>query len=127
MAALFFMLFPINHNKKPGAFCGGLTFSKRRGKLFLVFRNWYTEFHTPCVQKSIYSTYQKQLEALLRQVRLETGLTQKQLAERLDTPHSRISDYERGVRRLDLIQLRHYCEAVGLSLREFVNRFEDSL
>lgn len=79
------------------------------------------------MQKSIYSSYQKCLEVLLRQVRLEAGLTQKQLAERLDTPHSRISDYERGVRRLDLVQLRQYCEAIGVSLRDFVNRFEDSL
>lgn len=79
------------------------------------------------MQKSIYTAYQKRLEALLRQVRVEAGLTQKQLAERLDTPHSRISDYERGVRRLDLIQLRQYCEAVGLTLCDFVSRFEDTL
>lgn len=58
---------------------------------------------------------------------MEAGLTQKQLAERLDSPHSRISDYERGIRRIDLIQLRQYCEAVGLTLRDFVDRFEASL
>lgn len=49
------------------------------------------------------------------------------LAERLETSHSRISDYERGERRMDLIQLRQYCKVVGLPLQEFVRRFEASL
>ena len=60
-------------------------------------------------------------------MRQDADLTQTALADRLATPHSRISDYERGERRLDLIQLREYCNAMGLPLQEFVRLFEESL
>ena len=64
---------------------------------------------------------------LLREIRKEAKLTQVELAERLETPHSRISDYERGGRRLDLVQLREYCMALDVTLRQFVDRFEEML
>ena len=79
------------------------------------------------MQKSIHTDQQHRFLKLLKQVRLEAGLTQVELAKKLETPHSRISDYERGERRLDLIQMRQYCEAIGLTLREFVDRFEEML
>ncbi len=79
------------------------------------------------MRKSIHTEQQRQLQEALRQVRREAGLTQEVLAEKLETSHSRISDYERGERRMDLIQLREYCKAIGLPLQEFVRRFEDSL
>lgn len=43
----------------------------------------------------------------------------------MNTLQSRITDYERGVRRLDLMELRQVCEAVGVPLLEFVRRFEE--
>jgi len=79
------------------------------------------------MQKSIHTVQQYRFLELLKQVRLEAGLTQVELSKKLDTPHSRISDYERGERRLDMIQMRQYCEAVGITLREFVERFEAML
>ena len=79
------------------------------------------------MRKSIHSARQRHLQEILRRARQDAGLTQTALAQRLDTPHSRISDYERGERRLDLIQLRDYCNAMGLSLQEFVKRFEEAL
>jgi transcriptional regulator with XRE-family HTH domain len=77
------------------------------------------------VQKSLYSAQQQHFLALLKAVRREAGLTQQQLAERLETIQSRITDYERGIRRMDLMELRQVCEAVGISLPEFVQRFEE--
>lgn len=79
------------------------------------------------MQKSIYTAQQGHFLSLLRQVRQEAGLTQKQLAERLGTYQSRITDYERGLRRMDLMELRQVCEAVGVPLPEFVRRFEEML
>lgn len=79
------------------------------------------------MQKSIYTDQQDHFLTLLRQVRKEAGLTQTQLAERLGTLQSRITDYERGVRRLDLMELRQVCEAVEVPLPEFVRRFEEML
>lgn len=79
------------------------------------------------MQKSIYTAQQRHFLTLLRRVRKEAGLTQTQLAERLGTLQSRITDYERGVRRLDLMELKQVCEAVGITLPEFVRRFEEML
>lgn len=61
---------------------------------------------------------------MLREARQEAGLTQTQLAERLDIPQAVISNVERGERRLDLVELSEYCDAVGVDLSEFVVRFQ---
>ena len=79
------------------------------------------------MKKSIHGPHQQCFQVLLRQVRKEAKLTQPQLADRLATVTSRISDYERGERRMDLVQLRQYCLAMDTTLREFVDRFEDML
>ena len=79
------------------------------------------------MSKSIHTPEQKELEALLRQVRQEAGLTQGALAERLNRPQTFVSKYELGERRLDLLQLRQICRAVGVTLEEFVRRLEAAL
>lgn len=62
--------------------------------------------------------------ALLKQARQNAGLSQKDLADLLVVPQSRISDYERGQRQLDLMELRQYCRAVGITVVDFVQRFD---
>jgi len=47
--------------------------------------------------------------------------------EALGRPQSFASDIERGLRRLDLIQLRDICRVLGLGLVEFVQRYESEL
>ena len=76
------------------------------------------------MKKSVHSPDQLRFQSLLRQIRKEAGLTQVQLAERLNTPHSRICNYERGDRRMDMVQLKEYCGAVGITLHDFVDRFD---
>lgn len=63
---------------------------------------------------------------LLKQIREEAGLTQRELAQRLDTDQTRISCYERGQRRMDIVELETYCEALGVTLTEFISRYEAS-
>ena len=79
------------------------------------------------MKKSVSSTLQEYLQTLLRQIRLEAGLRQADLAKRLGQPQSFVSKYESGERRLDLLELRQVCTALGISLEEFVCRFEDRL
>jgi transcriptional regulator with XRE-family HTH domain len=79
------------------------------------------------MDKSIYTTQQECLQALLRQVRLATGLRQVDLAKRLGEPQSFVSKYESGQRRLDLVELLQVCHALGISLVELVRRFEKSV
>jgi len=62
---------------------------------------------------------------LLRRCRIEAKLTQAQLAEILGVTQARISKYEQGERRIDMLELKTICDAVRLPLREFARRFED--
>ena len=79
------------------------------------------------MEKSIYSEDQERLQGLLRHLRVDAGLRQVDLAHRLGQPQSFVSKYESGERRLDLLELRHICLAVGISLKEFVRRFEEEI
>ena len=72
------------------------------------------------MEKSIYSAEYQQLCALLRQLRREAGLTQVQVAERLQMPQSFVSKYESGERRLDVVELRHVAAAIGTTLAAVV-------
>ena len=66
------------------------------------------------------------LAALLRQVRLDAGLTQAEVAEKIGESQSYVSKYENGEQRLDLIELEAVCKAVEISLPHFVKRYLES-
>ena len=70
---------------------------------------------------------QKKLLVLLRQIRVDAGLRQEDLAQRLGRPQSFVSKYESGESRLDLLELQEVCIAVGLKLSDFIRSFEESL
>ena len=63
---------------------------------------------------------------LLRRVRIEAKLTQAQLAKILGVTQARISKYEQGERRIDMLELKAVCDAIKLSLTEFARRFEEA-
>lgn len=79
------------------------------------------------MEKSVYREENLVLLRLLKQSRVEAGLTQAHFAQVLERPQSFASDIERGLRRLDLVQLRDICIALNIGLVEFVQRFEDEL
>jgi transcriptional regulator with XRE-family HTH domain len=62
---------------------------------------------------------------LLRRVRIEAKLTQKELAKMLGVTQARISKYEQGERRIDMLELKRICDATKLPMIEFTRRFED--
>jgi len=66
----------------------------------------------------------KRFLSLVRQMRLDAGLRQADLAEKLRQPQSFVSRYESGERRLDVLELRQICAVLGVSLGEFVRRLE---
>ncbi|MGD1172173.1 helix-turn-helix domain-containing protein [Mycobacterium seoulense] len=74
------------------------------------------------MEKSIWSDEYQQLCTVLRQLRKEAGLTQVDVAERLDVPQSFVSKYEIGERRLDVIELRHVAEAIGTTVEVIISR-----
>ena len=77
--------------------------------------------------KNPYSHQRTVLQELLREIRKEAGLTQAELAKRVAQPQSFVSKYESGERRLDITELWEVCQAAGLSLEEFVRRWEEAL
>lgn len=79
------------------------------------------------VRKSIHTPHNRRLLSLLRKVRTDAGLTQADLAARVHKDQTFVSKYETGERRLDLIELREICSALGITLSEFVRRLEKSL
>jgi len=76
------------------------------------------------MEKSLQTRKHRQLAELLRTIRIESGLTQVDIAERLGETQSAVSKVESGQRRLDLVQLQTYCKAIGVSLRDLVTRWE---
>jgi transcriptional regulator with XRE-family HTH domain len=70
---------------------------------------------------------QKALQSLLRQLRKDAGLRQKDIAKALGKPQAFVSYYETGARRLDVLELREVCEVLGISLAVFVRKFEKRL
>jgi transcriptional regulator with XRE-family HTH domain len=76
------------------------------------------------VNKSTLIKEREKLAKLLRELRTEAGLRQIDLAEKLGEPQSYVSKYESGEQRLDIIEVRTICKAFGLTLAEFVERFE---
>ena len=77
--------------------------------------------------KTIHRQEYQVLLQLLRQRRTEAGLTQTECSNALGRSQSFISDVERGIRRLDLVQLRDLCEILNTDLRRFVADFEREL
>lgn len=64
---------------------------------------------------------------LLRKTRERLGISQAQLAERLKVTQSFVSKCERGERRLDVVELRAWCFALGTSFPAFVTEFDQVL
>ena len=69
----------------------------------------------------------KVLLTLLKDARVEAGLRQVDLARKLRVPQSRISKYEVGERRVDIIELREICAALDKPFLEFVEDLEQRL
>ena len=76
------------------------------------------------MKKTIHSVEYAALLRLLRQKRLDAGLTQLQLARALRTSQSFIGKCERGERRIDAVELRAFCMAMGMTLAEFAVELE---
>lgn len=62
---------------------------------------------------SIYSDSYQLLLGLLIEARKNAQMTQSQLAELLSRPQSFVSKYERGERRLDVIEFLEICDQLS--------------
>ena len=65
------------------------------------------------MDRTIDSAVHERLCEQLRALRARAGLTQSALAERLGVRQTVVSEYERGQRRIDVLELRAIAVALG--------------
>lgn len=65
------------------------------------------------MEKSIQRAEYQRLCAALGRLRRHAGLSQRELAARVEVSQTFVSEVERGVRRLDLLELRDLLQAIG--------------
>jgi len=63
---------------------------------------------------------QKRFRELLVAARKKADLTQAELSSRLNRPQSFVSKYERGERRLDVVEFREVACALGVDPVQFL-------
>lgn len=79
------------------------------------------------MQKTLHSAPHQIFLSLLKQARTDQGITQKMLCERIGMSQSDISKVERGVRRLDVLELRQWLHGLGTSLDAFAKELDARL
>ncbi|MCZ7593053.1 MAG: helix-turn-helix transcriptional regulator [Kiritimatiellae bacterium] len=67
------------------------------------------------MKHSRYDENEESLRRLLRQKRIQKGLTQEALATVLEKPQSFVSKYESGERLLSFVETITVCRALGIS------------
>ena len=70
--------------------------------------------------KSIHTKEYAYFVERLRKARLESGLTQVQVAKKLGRPQSHVSNVESGQQRVDIVELTRFAKLYGKSLEYFV-------
>jgi transcriptional regulator with XRE-family HTH domain len=73
---------------------------------------------------SIHTPEHEALVGLLRDLRLEAGLSQAEAASQLKRPQNYVSAIEVGGRGLDLLHVRDLVRVYGLTFSEFAIRLE---
>lgn len=76
------------------------------------------------MDKSIYSDRYAVFLKLLKGIRESQQVTQSTIAEKFNAPQSFVSKCESGQRRLDVVELMDWCDAVGVSFVDFARQLE---
>ena len=74
------------------------------------------------MRKTGYDDAYKELREVLISARREAGVSQEKLAAKLGRAQTFVSKIELGERRLDLIELLVWADALGVDAREVVER-----
>ncbi|HEY1803200.1 MAG TPA: helix-turn-helix transcriptional regulator [Terracidiphilus sp.] len=65
----------------------------------------------------------KKFRELLVEVRRAAGFTQAELSQRLNRPQSFVSKYERGERRLDVVEFGEVAKALSVDPGKLLGKF----
>lgn len=72
--------------------------------------------------KSVFTEGYDRFRRLLVETRKTAGLTQAELARKLNRPQSFVSKVERGERRLDVVEFFEVAQAIGIDPIEFLKK-----
>lgn len=78
------------------------------------------------MSESTHSTEYHRLCTVLIQARKTAGLTQQQLADELERPQSFVSKYERGQRRLDVVEMIEIAETLDANPYHLIDEVLDA-
>ncbi len=68
----------------------------------------------------LHSEPYRRFQSLLIERRKQAGLTQSQVSEKLYKPQSFVAKYEKGERRLDVLEFLEVAEAIGFEPEGFI-------
>ena len=74
------------------------------------------------MKKALYERSYAAFTELLKEERRKAGLTQTMLAKKLRRPQSYVSKYERGDRRLDVIEFLEVARSIGFDAAEILSK-----
>ena len=74
------------------------------------------------MKKALYERSYAAFTELLKEERKNASLTQAALAKKLRRPQSYVSKYERGDRRLDVIEFIEVARVIGFDLHDFLRK-----
>lgn len=77
------------------------------------------------IRLSVHSAEHTYLRQLLIRRRLDLGLSQRALAERMNVVHSFVGKVETGDRRLDIFEFIDYCRALNWQPEEVLQSLQE--
>lgn len=77
--------------------------------------------------RSVYSPQYRLLRTLLIKQRSKAGLTQTELAKKLNVNQTYVSKYELGERRLDIVEFFEIAEAIGFDPIKFLKNWRSQI
>ena len=72
------------------------------------------------MKKSVHTKEYAEFVERLKKARLDVGLTQAQVAKKLDRPQSHISNVESGQQRVDVVELKRFAKIYKKSVDYFL-------
>jgi transcriptional regulator with XRE-family HTH domain len=79
------------------------------------------------LDKSVHSGGQSAFCELMVKARKAAGLTQRELADRLHKPQSFVAKYERGERRIDVVEFLVVCQAIGVDSAKLLKAIKNAI
>lgn len=79
------------------------------------------------MRKSVNRPEYRHVLDCLMQIRQDAMLTQTELAERIGRTQAFVSSVERGIRRMDLLQVHDWCRACGTDLAKLGGMLDERL